>query len=190
MLPSLTTTTLNITVSYDNNPVLSHQGKGQQILDLNRIKHLLTFLQQYYTMPKKTPQQKESARKGFERREAKREQNRESGSGQGQRPGAGHGSMSRDKNQDLTIIGPSLASKHGIQKRSRITATTESCLNTRLVTPAAEAALSRAASAEAPAKEVQRLGEIIVGQAAEIQDLKKKCEELKRENEDLKRRLA
>lgn len=39
-------------------------------------------------------------------------------------------------------------------------------------------------------EEVQRLGEIIIGQAAEIHDWKKKYELLKRENEDLKRRLA
>ncbi|KAF5643760.1 uncharacterized protein FTJAE_3059 [Fusarium tjaetaba] len=39
------------------------------------------------------------------------------GQQQSQQSGAGHGNMGRDKNQDLTSIGPSLASKHGIQKR-------------------------------------------------------------------------
>ncbi|SCV54055.1 uncharacterized protein FFB14_13449 [Fusarium fujikuroi] len=39
-------------------------------------------------------------------------------------------------------------------------------------------------------EETQRLGEIIIGQAAEIHDWKKKYELLRRENEELKRRLA
>ncbi|KAG5795255.1 hypothetical protein H9Q69_005717 [Fusarium xylarioides] len=72
-------------------------------------------------MPEKTPRQKEMARMEFEKREAKRQQNQGSGSGQSQQQnqqsGAGHGNMSQDKNRDLTSIGPSLASKHGIHKR-------------------------------------------------------------------------
>ncbi|KAF5702112.1 hypothetical protein FMUND_13607 [Fusarium mundagurra] len=71
-------------------------------------------------MPKKTLRQKELVREGFERREANRQQNQGSGSTQGQQQsqqsGAGHGNMSRDKSRDLTSIGPSLASKHGIHK--------------------------------------------------------------------------
>ncbi|KAF5719404.1 hypothetical protein FGLOB1_1185 [Fusarium globosum] len=39
-------------------------------------------------------------------------------------------------------------------------------------------------------EETQRLGEIIIGQAGEIHDWKKKYELLKRENEELQRRLA
>ncbi|KAF5585766.1 uncharacterized protein FSUBG_12355 [Fusarium subglutinans] len=73
-------------------------------------------------MRKKTPQQKEMARKGFERRDAKRQQNQGNFSAHGQQQdrqsGAGHRNMGRDKNRDMTSIGPSLTSKHGIQKRS------------------------------------------------------------------------
>lgn len=39
-------------------------------------------------------------------------------------------------------------------------------------------------------EEIQRLGEIIIGQAGEVHDWKKKYELLKRENEELKKRLA
>ncbi|KAF5546393.1 hypothetical protein FMEXI_5654 [Fusarium mexicanum] len=73
-------------------------------------------------MLEKTLQQKEMARKGFDRGDAKRQQNQGNFSAQGQKQnrqsGAGHGNMGRDKNQDLTGIGPSLTSKHGIQKCS------------------------------------------------------------------------
>ncbi|PNP79507.1 hypothetical protein FNYG_07123 [Fusarium nygamai] len=72
-------------------------------------------------MPKKTLRQKELARKGFEEREAKRQQNQGRGSGQvqeqNQQSGAGHGNMSRNKNRNFSGIGPSLPSKHGIRKR-------------------------------------------------------------------------
>ncbi|KAG5821637.1 hypothetical protein H9Q74_000016 [Fusarium xylarioides] len=82
--------------------------------------------------PQRTPYQRQKAREAFEKREAKRQQNQGNGSAQGQqnqghgsaqgqqqgqKSGAGHGNMSRDKNRDLTSVGPSLASKYGIQKR-------------------------------------------------------------------------
>ncbi|KAF5600414.1 hypothetical protein FPANT_2429 [Fusarium pseudoanthophilum] len=70
-------------------------------------------------MPKKTAQQKEAARKGFERRDANRQQKNGGGPGEQQshQSGAGHGNMSRNKSRNFTSIGVSLASKHGIRKR-------------------------------------------------------------------------
>ncbi|KAF5623656.1 hypothetical protein F25303_11760 [Fusarium sp. NRRL 25303] len=53
------------------------------------------------------------------------------------------------------------------------------------------ASSQRATNPGAPTmEEMQRPGEIIIGQATEIHDWKKKYELLKRENEELKRRLA
>ncbi|PCD30478.1 hypothetical protein AU210_010159 [Fusarium oxysporum f. sp. radicis-cucumerinum] len=67
-------------------------------------------------MPARNPWEKGMARKAFERREAKRQENQ--GSGSTQQSGAGHGTMSRDERRDLTSTGTSLASRHGVGKPS------------------------------------------------------------------------